>query len=123
MKSLLTLAFLASSARSACGYFVASAAYATRSPAVSGMLTGGVPPEVPARGACRRRWWQSTMSVCIVLLLCSIAVADDARDAAKEKLQPLQDFVGEWKGAGQRERGRSDGGWIEKSHWAWSFSG
>jgi YHS domain-containing protein len=58
------------------------------------------------------------------VLLCSCAIADDAaRNAAKEKLQPLQDFVGEWKGAGQRERGRTDGGWIEKSHWAWNFSG
>jgi YHS domain-containing protein len=52
-----------------------------------------------------------------------LAAADDAREAAKAKLQPLQDFVGEWKGAGQRERGRSEGAWAEKSNWAWNFSG
>jgi hypothetical protein len=60
----------------------------------------------------------------LLLLVCSAAsAADDAREAAKSKLQPLQDFVGEWKGTGQRERGRTEGSWVEKSKWAWNFSG
>ncbi|HTN75294.1 MAG TPA: TRASH domain-containing protein [Pirellulaceae bacterium] len=50
--------------------------------------------------------------------------ADDAaREAAKAKLAPLQNFVGEWKGVGQRERGKNEGAWIEKSAWAWKFQG
>lgn len=53
------------------------------------------------------------------LFCCSLASAAD--DTAKQKLAPLQDFVGEWKGVGQRERGKSEGGWIEKSSWAWKF--
>lgn len=60
--------------------------------------------------------------VTFCLLAAAAAVfAPDSRDAAKAKLSPLQDFVGDWKGAGQRERGKSEGGWIEKSSWAWKF--
>lgn len=50
---------------------------------------------------------------------CMPTYAADASN--KIKLAPLQDFIGEWKGVGQRERGKSDGGWIEKSSWAWKF--
>jgi YHS domain-containing protein len=57
----------------------------------------------------------------LTLSFASSVVRGDDREAAKAKLAPLQDFVGEWKGMGQRERGKSEGGWIEKSSWAWKF--
>src|SRR5690606_3070046 len=47
--------------------------------------------------------------------------ADDARDSAKAKLSPLQDFVGDWKGVGQPQRGKREGSWSETTAWAWKF--
>jgi YHS domain-containing protein len=51
----------------------------------------------------------------------SLVQAEDAREAAKKKLAPLQAFVGEWRGTGQRERGKTAGSWLEKSSWSWKF--
>lgn len=60
------------------------------------------------------------LAVLCLILTCAPAIA--AEGSAKAKLAPLQDFIGEWKGVGQRERGKSEGGWIEKSSWAWKFA-
>jgi YHS domain-containing protein len=43
--------------------------------------------------------------------------------AADPALQPLQDFVGKWKGVGQVRRGSTQGAWIEESDWRWDFKG
>jgi YHS domain-containing protein len=44
---------------------------------------------------------------------------DDAIDA-KEALQALQDFIGNWKGDAD---GKKLGRWTEKSSWGWRFKG
>lgn len=63
-------------------------------------------------------------SLIAVACLAGAAPAEDTgRGAAKAKLAPLQAFVGDWKGVGQPQRGKSEGGWIEKSAWAWRFDG
>lgn len=64
----------------------------------------------------------------VLLSLAGIAHGDEgtsesSREAAQARLTPLQDFVGDWKGVGQRQRGKSEGGWIENSSWAWKFDG
>lgn len=65
-----------------------------------------------------------TMAFILVLFLTCPLLADEAaKEQAKAKLAPLQNFVGQWKGVGQRERGKNDGAWIEKSDWAWKFNG
>ena len=51
----------------------------------------------------------------LLAFMLSATAAFAADDSAKARLAPLQDFVGEWKGAGQRERGKTDGAWAEKS--------
>jgi YHS domain-containing protein len=56
-----------------------------------------------------------------VLLSGAIVQAEDAREADKQKLAPLQAFVGEWRGTGQRERGKTAGSWLEKTRWWWKF--
>jgi hypothetical protein len=43
-------------------------------------------------------------------------IADD-----KQALAPLQAYVGEWRGVGQRRRGSSRGAWREQSQWSWRF--
>jgi hypothetical protein len=67
-------------------------------------------------------------SFLILFLCCGLVYAralaeESAREAAKKRLAPLQDFVGQWRGVGQRERGKTEGSWSEKSDWAWQFSG
>lgn len=49
------------------------------------------------------------------------ATKNDAGPAADPALQPLQDFVGKWKGVGQVRRGSTQGAWIEESDWRWDF--
>lgn len=63
------------------------------------------------------------IALALLLVVPAIACGDDAVRDAKAKLAPLQQFIGEWKGVGQRERGKNEGSWIEKSAWAWKFSG
>ena len=64
------------------------------------------------------------LSLLLLMVTADMLLADDAvKEAAKGKLAPLQNFVGEWKGVGQRERGKNEGAWIEKSAWAWKFDG
>ena len=46
---------------------------------------------------------------------------EKAGPAADPALQPLQDFVGKWKGVGQVRRGSTQGAWIEESDWRWDF--
>jgi hypothetical protein len=51
------------------------------------------------------------------------ARADEAQIAAdKAALQPLQAFVGEWKGVGLPKRGSNQGAWSVTSDWAWHFA-
>lgn len=50
------------------------------------------------------------------------ADTSDRREAEKEALAPLQDYVGAWRGAGQLRRGAVEGAWTEQSDWAWKFT-
>lgn len=63
------------------------------------------------------------LSLFVVSIIASacLLTAGAAPEEAKAKLAPLQEFVGDWKGVGQRERGKTDGSWIETASWAWKF--
>jgi YHS domain-containing protein len=50
------------------------------------------------------------------------ADAASGRRAAQEALKPYGSLVGEWRGAGQVERGRSRGAWTETASWAWKLT-
>ena len=64
----------------------------------------------------------SLFVLCALVLIGKSSVAEDeARETAKERLAPLQAYVGQWRGTGQRERGKTEGSWLEKSAWAWKF--
>jgi hypothetical protein len=56
----------------------------------------------------------------------SAAPTEKDKAAAKEALQAVQDFVGDWKGAGGPDKtGKAPPGsiWSEKVSWGWSFKG
>jgi hypothetical protein len=64
------------------------------------------------------------LAIAIVLHLSALALyADDSKlgSADRQRLQPLQAWVGEWRGAGQVKRGSADGGWTEEAAWVWRF--
>jgi YHS domain-containing protein len=44
------------------------------------------------------------------------------RRADQEALKPFASFVGDWRGAGQVERGRTKGSWTESATWAWKLT-
>jgi hypothetical protein len=63
-----------------------------------------------------------------VALLGLRALADDkepAKDARKEALQALQEFIGEWKGNGSPEKAKPAPKelWSENLSWGWRFKG
>lgn len=39
-----------------------------------------------------------------------------------ESLTPFRDFVGEWRGVGQPQRGSTRGAWVERGQWQWKFT-
>src|SRR5436305_13343750 len=45
-----------------------------------------------------------------------------ARRADQEALKPYGPLVGEWRGAGQVERGKTKGAWFEQADWAWKLA-
>src|SRR5262249_43230437 len=53
------------------------------------------------------------------------APPDKDKAAAKEALQALQDFVGEWKGSGGPHKAKVGGQdiWKENVNWGWRFKG
>jgi YHS domain-containing protein len=44
------------------------------------------------------------------------------RRADQEALKPFASYVGDWRGTGQVERGRSKGAWVENANWAWKLT-
>jgi YHS domain-containing protein len=73
--------------------------------------------------------------ICLAALS-TLAVAwqsDDPRDAKKDgsngttkrlgqrALEPLNDWVGAWRGVGQPKRGSNKGAWTEEAEWAWKL--
>lgn len=71
-----------------------------------------------------RRWVGPWISATLVLAL--TAAAADApgggRRADQEALKAYASLVGDWRGAGQVERGRTKGAWTESAQWAWALS-
>jgi hypothetical protein len=62
----------------------------------------------------------------LAVALRTTAAPEDDKARAKEALQALQDFVGEWKGAGGPDKAKpspQDPIWNEKISWGWSFKG
>src|SRR5262249_44263729 len=57
----------------------------------------------------------------VVLAVFVPARAADEENPAKEALQALNDYVGQWKGAGANAS-KSDN-WTEKMSWSWKFKG
>jgi hypothetical protein len=41
--------------------------------------------------------------------------------AGVEQLAPFRDFVGEWRGVGQPQRGSTRGAWTERGQWQWRY--
>jgi hypothetical protein len=56
------------------------------------------------------------------LLFMAADKADDKTAADKAALQPLQSYVGGWRGVGQPQRGSTKGAWTEQADWAWHFA-
>lgn len=61
----------------------------------------------------------------IVMMICVLVVAAYATRAdesvERKALSGLQDYVGDWRGVGQLQRGSTKGSWIESCGWAWKF--
>jgi YHS domain-containing protein len=45
-----------------------------------------------------------------------------ARRADQDALKPFASFIGDWRGTGQVERGRTKGAWVENANWAWKLT-
>ena len=71
---------------------------------------------------------------CVVLVLsvslCSMGLFADTpsakktpaeASAAKDALARFNDWVGEWRGVGQPQRGSRRGAWLETAEWVWDF--
>jgi YHS domain-containing protein len=48
--------------------------------------------------------------------------ASPGRRADQDALKPFASFIGDWRGTGQVERGRSKGAWVENANWAWKLT-
>jgi len=64
--------------------------------------------------------------VALVLVVVSAHAEDQSKDSKiasdKKALSALQNFVGEWKGAGVPKGGTAaKDGWSEETEWAWAF--
>jgi hypothetical protein len=53
----------------------------------------------------------------------SSAIEPSRLDRDKQRLAPLQAYVGEWRGVGLPKRGSNQGAWTETSEWTWKFAG
>ena len=60
--------------------------------------------------------------MCYSSLVVAKDLLQDDQEAQKEKLQPLQDFIGGWKGVAMQKLGGRDR-WAAEAEWAWSFDG
>jgi YHS domain-containing protein len=72
---------------------------------------------------------RSTLTRLIIVVFVSFPIvlawgADAApgRRAEQEALKPYGSLVGEWRGAGQVERGKTKGAWTETASWAWKLT-
>ena len=62
----------------------------------------------------------ATCCECRFSILLGKEISQDDQEAQKEKLMPLQNFIGGWKGVAMQKLGGS-ARWSAESEWAWSF--
>jgi YHS domain-containing protein len=75
------------------------------------------------------RLYALALTACIVTWpLFALGMADEPeagkqtkRRASQRALEPLNDWIGSWRGVGQPKRGSSKGAWIEESELAWKL--
>ena len=60
--------------------------------------------------------------ICHLSFVVANDLSQDDQEAQKEKLQPLQSFIGGWKGVAMQKLGGQDR-WAAEAEWAWSFDG
>ena len=63
-----------------------------------------------------------TWLICHPSFVVANDLSQDDQEAQKEKLQPLQSFIGGWKGVAMQKLGGQDR-WAAEAEWAWSFDG
>lgn len=65
------------------------------------------------------------VTAALCLMFASHAPAEDDKVAAEKKaLQPVQTFVGDWKGQGMPKGGTAaKDAWSDEAEWAWEFKG
>ena len=68
----------------------------------------------------RLRHTRFLLAFLLPLLLAADKPSD--RDADKQALIHLQDYIGDWRGVGQPRRGSTRGAWRETCGWAWQLS-
>lgn len=71
-----------------------------------------------------KRFLVTSLTVCILYTAWTAVRADDEDEptTAKEGLQRLQEFIGEWKASGGPV-GKLQGVWSEEVQWGWRFKG
>lgn len=75
------------------------------------------------KGLIMKRFLTMTLSFCLLYTSWAPVHADEDEPAtAKEGLQALQEFIGDWKASGGPVVG-TQGIWSEKVQWGWRFKG
>jgi hypothetical protein len=71
-----------------------------------------------------RMWFVGGLFVALLLVLPGAEAGKKAKkdEDPKEALQPLQEFIGGWKGSGSSEKNKSEI-WKETASWSWRFKG
>ena len=59
-------------------------------------------------------------SACCVGVLLGKEISQEDQEVQKEKLMPLQEFIGGWRGVAMQKLG-GNARWSAESEWAWSF--
>jgi hypothetical protein len=68
-----------------------------------------------------------TLASLLLVVGFSVLLADDApgeknkHAQERERLEKIQQLVGQWRGVAQPQRGSTKDSWLEEADWAWSF--
>lgn len=68
------------------------------------------------------RTWVAASLILAMTAALPLVEAGRGGDDPKEALQALQEFIGEWKGAGTSDKNKNEI-WKEKANWSWRFKG
>lgn len=61
-----------------------------------------------------------SMTLVVAIAAAAAAIAPSATDQ-KVQLAQIQQFVGNWRGVGQPQRGSTKDSWTEEADWVWTF--